>query len=87
MSLYESGRGRGESVSIRKRDIGRIPARAGADAVRVLQRGEELVPQKRIAIPAERVPLPRIELVDAVVDLGSGRRLRQECFSTSRDSR
>jgi hypothetical protein len=55
--------------------------------VRVLQRGEEFMSQERIAIPSESVPLVRIDLVDAVVDLGSWRRLRQECFSTSSDSR
>ncbi len=87
MALDESGRGSSEPLRIRKSDIGGIPTRAGADAVRVLQRGEEFMPQKRIAISPERVPLPRVELVDAVVDLESGRRLRQECFSTSRDSR
>jgi hypothetical protein len=87
MSFDESGRGGGEPLRIRERDISRIPTRAGADAVRVLQRGEELVSQERIAISSERVPLPWIELVDAVVDFRSWRRLSQECFSTSRASR
>ena len=87
MSLDESGRGSGQPLRIAERDIGRIPARAGADAVRVLQCGKELMSQERIAISPERIPLLRIELVDAVVDLGSCRRLCQECFSTSRASR
>jgi hypothetical protein len=87
MSFDESGRGGGEPLRIRERDISRIPTRAGTDAVRVLQRGEEFMSQERIAIPSESVPLVRIDLVDAVVDLGSWRRLRQECFSTSSDSR
>ena len=87
MSFDESGRGGGESLLIREGDVGRIPTRSGADAVRVLQRGEELVSQEGITISPERIPLPWIDLVDAVMDLGSWRRLRQECFSTSRDSR
>ena len=87
MSLDESGRRGGKPLGIREGDIGRIPTRAGADAVRVLQRSEELMPQERIAISPERIPLLWIELVDAVVDLGSWWRLRQECFSTSRVSR
>jgi len=53
----------------------------------VLQGSEELVTQEGIASSPERIPLPRVELVDAVVELGSWRRLGQECFSTSRDSR
>jgi hypothetical protein len=94
---FDEGRRRGrQSFGIRERDVSRVPASAGADAVRVLERREELVSQERIAlvlvlalvIPApERIPLPRVELVDAVMDVGSGRRLRQECFSMSRVSR
>jgi len=87
MAFDESGSGGGEPLRIRDRDVGGIPTRAGADAVRVLQRREELVSQERIAISPERIPLLWIELVDAVVDLGSWRRLGQECFSTSSDSR
>ena len=83
----EGRRGGGESGCVRQGDICRVPARAGTDTVRVLERGEEFMTQERVAVAPERVPLPWIELVDAVVDLGSWRRLRQECFSTSRDSR
>jgi hypothetical protein len=66
MSLDESGRGRGEPLGIRERDVGRIPTRAGADAPRVLQGREELMSQEGIAISPKRVPLLRIDLVDAV---------------------
>ena len=78
MSFDESGRSGREPLGVREGDIGRIPTRAGTDAVRVLQRSEELMSQERIAISPERVPLLWIELVDAVVDLGSWRRLCQE---------
>jgi hypothetical protein len=78
MSLDESGRGRGEPLGIRERDVGRIPTRAGADAPRVLQGREELMSQEGIAISPKRVPLLRIDLVDAVVDVGPWRRLCQE---------
>src|SRR3569833_1150422 len=87
VSLDESRRGGGEALRIGKGDISRIPTRAGPDAVRVLQRGDELMSQERVAVSPQRIPLHRIELVDAVVDLGSWRRLCQECFSTSMDSR
>jgi hypothetical protein len=33
----------------------------------VLQGGEELVPQERVPISSQGVPLPRVELVDAVM--------------------
>jgi hypothetical protein len=85
---FDEGRSRGgKSALVGKRDIGRIPARTRADTVRVLQGGEEFMTQEWIAISPERIPLSRVELVDAVVELRSWRRLRQECFSVSRDSR
>lgn len=87
MGFDESGRGGGQPLGIRQRDVGWIPTRSGADAVRVLQRGEEFMSQERIASSPEPIPLLWIELIDALMDSGSWRRLRQECFSTSRASR
>lgn len=43
--------------------------------------------QERIAIPSQGIPLPRVELIDAVVDSRAVRRLGQECFSMSNPSR
>jgi hypothetical protein len=77
----------GESGRIRQRDVGRVPARAGTDAVGMLERCEKFMAQERIASAPERIPLSRVELIDAVVNPGSWRRLRQECFSMSRVSR
>jgi hypothetical protein len=34
----------------------------------VLEGGEELMPQKRVAISTHGIPLPRVELVDAVMN-------------------
>ena len=87
MGLDEGRRRGGQSVGVRERDVSRVPAGAGTDAVRVLERRKKLVSQERIAISPERVPLPRVELIDAVMDLRTWRRLRQECFSMSRLSR
>jgi hypothetical protein len=35
----------------------------------MFESGEKFVPQERIAIPPERVPLPRVELVYRAVNL------------------
>ena len=50
---------------IGEREIAWLPPRARAYAARVLQGGEEFVPQKRVAVTAERIPLQRIELFPA----------------------
>ena len=92
MGFDERRRRGGQSIRIRERDVRRVPAGAGTNAVGVLERRKELVSQERIALvlvvqAPERVPLPRVELVDAVMDVRTWRRLRQECFSMSRVSR
>ena len=87
MRLDEGWGGGCEPGVIGQCDIGRIPAGAGADATGMLEGREELMAQEWIAIRAQRVPLPRVDLIDAVMNPGSGRRLRQECFLMSRASR
>jgi hypothetical protein len=67
MRLDERGRRRREPSVIRQRYVGRIPARARTNAVRVLEGGKEFVPQERIAVATECIPLPRVELVDGVM--------------------
>ena len=57
----------GQLAAAGKGDVGGVPARAGPYAVGVLEGREELMPQERVAISPERIPLPRVELVDAVV--------------------
>jgi hypothetical protein len=34
----------------------------------MLEGGQELVPQERVTVSSQGVPLPRVELVDAVVN-------------------
>ena len=58
----------GQPVSVGQSEITRIPTRPGADAMGVLERGEEFMTQERIAVAPERIPLSRVELVDALVE-------------------
>src|SRR5690606_16904847 len=50
-------------VFLRYDDMARFPGRARPDAARVLERGEELVAQERVAV-RQRVPRCRIDLVE-----------------------
>jgi hypothetical protein len=86
MALGEGRGGGGQSRGVVNRDISRIPARAGTDTVRVLEGRQELVSQERVAISSQGIPLPRVEVFDAVVDARWGR-CGQECFSMSNPSR
>ena len=70
VSLDERRRPGGEAAGIAQREITRLPAGARTDAARVLEGGEELVAREGIVGCAERIPLRRRELVDAVVVLG-----------------
>lgn len=69
--LDEGGRCGRESLLIGERDVRRIPSRARSYTVRVLESCEELMSQERVAVrlsmrAPEPVPLPRVELVNAV---------------------
>jgi|HubBroStandDraft_5_1064220.scaffolds.fasta_scaffold25372_1 hypothetical protein len=86
VALAEGGRRRRQSQLIGQGDVGRIPPRPGADTVGVLESRQEFVSQERVAISSQGIPLPRVELVDAVMGLGVSL-LGQECFSTSNPSR
>ena len=84
---FGEGRCRGgQSRCIVQRDVSRIPTRAWTNTVRVLEGRQELVSQERIAISSQGIPLPRVEVFDAVVDARWGR-CGQECFSISNPSR
>jgi hypothetical protein len=87
MGFHKSRRGGGEPACIGEGDIGWLPSRASAYAGRMLERCKEFVAQERITISPESIPLPRVELVDAVVKTGAWERLCQECFSMSKASR
>jgi hypothetical protein len=69
MGLHEGRRRGGEPGLIGESQIGRVPPGTAAYAVRVLEGCEEFVPQEGITISPERIPLPRVELVDRFVDL------------------
>ena len=86
VAFVEGGRGRGQPQLIGQGDVGRIPPRSGADAVGVFESSKEFVSQERVAISSQGIPLPRVELVDAVVGFGVSL-LGQECFSISNPSR
>ncbi len=68
MSLDECRYGRGKPRVVFDSEVARLPARAAADATGVLQRCEELMPQKRITLAAQRVPLVRMQRIDAFMD-------------------
>ena len=85
---FDERRGcRRQSRLIGQRDVGGIPARAGTYAVGMFERRKELVSQEGVSISAQGIPLPWVELVDAVVNARSGQGRAQECFSISRASR
>ncbi len=86
VALDEGRCGRRQSRFIGHRNVGGVPARTGPDAVSVLEGCEELVSQERVAISSQGIPLPRVELVDAVMKARWGR-CGQECFSMSSPSR
>jgi hypothetical protein len=52
----------------------------------VLEGREELMSQEGVAISSQGIPLPRVKLVDAVMNARWGR-CGQECFSISNPSR
>jgi len=68
----DEGRGAGrEPVRILERQIARLPAAARPEAARALERGEKLLARELILAGAERVPLLRGEVLDAVVKFGA----------------
>jgi hypothetical protein len=77
----------GQARLIGEGDIGRVPTGTGANALGVLESGQELVSQEGVSISSQGIPLPWVELVDAVMNARSGLCRAQECFSTSRASR
>jgi hypothetical protein len=87
VGLDEGRSGSREPGFVVQGDVGRLPPGTSAYAGRMLERCEEFVPQERIAIAPERIPLPRVELVDAVVETRPWERWCQECFSMSKASR
>jgi hypothetical protein len=87
VALDESRRGGCQPPLVAQCDVGGVPAGAGTDAPGVLQRGQEFMSQERIAISSEGIPLPGVELIDAVMDTRTWWRLGQECFSMSNPSR
>jgi hypothetical protein len=86
MALGEGWRGGGQSRGVIYCDVSRIPTCAGTNTVRVLEGRQELVAQERVAISSQGIPLPRVEVFDAVMNARWGR-CGQECFSISNPSR
>ena len=70
VGLDERRRRGGEAAGIAQREVARFPSRTGANAARALEGGEELVASEGIVGCAERIPLRRGKLQDAVVVLG-----------------
>jgi hypothetical protein len=68
MTFDVGGRRRRQARLIENRDVGGIPARAGTYALSVLQRRQKLVSQEGVSISSQGIPLPRVELVNAVMD-------------------
>ena len=68
MTLDVGRCGGGQSRLIEDRDVGGVPARTGAYAVSVLESREKLVSQEGVSISSQGIPLPRVELVNAVMD-------------------
>ena len=68
MTLDVGRCGGGQPRLIEDRDVGGVPARTGAYAVRVLESREKLVSQEGVSISSQGIPLPRVELVNAVMD-------------------
>ena len=86
VALGEGRCGGGESRCIIQRDVSRIPTCAWTNTVRALEGSQELVSQERIAISSQGIPLPRVEVFDAVMNARWGR-CGLECFSLSIPSR
>ena len=85
---FDEGRcGGGQSRLVGHGEVGRVPARARTYAVGTLEREQELMSQERISISPQGVPLPWVELVNAVMNARSVQSRGQECFSISRASR
>ena len=85
---FDERRGRcRQSRLIGQRNVGGIPARAGTYAVGMFEGRKELVSQEGVSISTQGIPLPWVELVNAVMDARSGLCRAQECFSTSKASR
>ena len=70
MSFEERRRCSCQAGVIAEREIARLPSSTRTYAARVLQGGKELVSQKRVAVTAKGIPLPRVELIDAFMDAG-----------------
>jgi hypothetical protein len=56
---------------ILQREYAGAPARALADAACPLKRAQKRMPQERVALVIERIPLRAIDGVDAFDDLGA----------------
>ncbi len=73
MGLQPGGGRRREPARVVQRDDERAPAGARTDALAVLERTQEFVPEERIAARGERIPARRIEARDALVDVDAQR--------------
>jgi hypothetical protein len=87
MAFDEGRRGRGQPRFVGQSDIGGVPARTGTYALRMLESGQKLMPQEGVPVSTQGIPLPWIELVNAVMEARSWRSRGQECFSMSKVSR
>ena len=66
--MRNAGTAAASPCAVLQREVAGIPAGVVPDAVGVLESGEEFVTQKRVAVTAERIPFPRIELIDALMN-------------------
>jgi hypothetical protein len=68
MAFDVGRRRRRQSRLIEDCDVGGVPACAGTYAVSMLQGREKLVSQEGVSISTQGIPLPRVELVNAVMN-------------------
>ena len=90
MGLDEGGGGRGKPMRIAQRQVARLPAAVASDAVRVLERGEELMADERVAAAVQGIPLAPIDRIDAAAELkliARHLRLRRSCRARSHGAR